>query len=416
MANEGKLLDHLFRHQYGKMVSILSRIFGLRHLPMIEDAVQDTFIAALKTWRRRMPDDPEAWLTAAAKNRMIDLFRKLRAEEGRVGKFDSGPSSIALQELFLDSQVADSQLRMIFTACNPVLKSQDQIAFALKTIAGLGVTEIAGALLLKPDTIKKRLARARKTIIDRNIKFEIPQGKALQPRLDRVLEVIYLIFNEGFHSNNRDVLVREDLCGEAIRLCKMVLTNKSIVTPDCHALFALLCFQSSRLRSKTDADGAAISLRLQDRSLWYQPLIAYGHVAMEAAVQTNHFGSYHYEAAIASEHARAPTYDQTNWQQISDWYEALDQLNPNPLHKLNLAVVCIELGDYSKAHRLLTVTDHSDLEQRTYLYHGLWAEYYWQTGDLSAALQAIDTALMSVNNQAEKSFLEAKKERIAGNK
>lgn len=188
------IIDHLFRHQHGRMVAILTRIFGLSNLEIIEDAVQDTFIKAMGTWRNGMPDNPEAWLTQAAKNRMIDLFRKLKSEKERAAYMESGTSTISVNELFLDDEIADSQLRMIFTACHPQLDPRDQIAFALKTIAGFSQKEIASALLLKEEAIKKRLSRARKAIGIKSISFEIPQGEQLNQRMIRVLEVLYLLF------------------------------------------------------------------------------------------------------------------------------------------------------------------------------------------------------------------------------
>ena len=219
-------MDHLFRHHYGKMVSVLTRIFGLSNLEIVEDAVQDTFIKALTAWRINPPENPEAWLTKAAKNRVIDIFRKLNAEQKRIPKLENGPASLAINELFLDDEIEDSQLRMIFTACHPVLNSKDQIAFALKTISGFSTKEIASALLLKEETIKKRLMRARKSIAEKELSFEIPQGKELPKRLNRVIESLYLTFNEGFHSNKKDLLVRKELCGEAMRLCKLLKKNE----------------------------------------------------------------------------------------------------------------------------------------------------------------------------------------------
>jgi len=408
---EQKNIDHLFRHQYGKMVSILTRIFGVQHLQLIEDAVQDTFISALKTWRNGMPENPEAWLTSAAKNRVIDLFRQTDSMNERHRKWTSGTATIALNELFLDTEIKDSQLRMIFAACNPRLKSQDQIAFALKTISGFSAKEIATALLLKEETVKKRLTRARKVIVSENLAFEIPAGADLQVRLERAMEVVYLIFNEGFHSTRSSQLVREDLCGEALRLCKLILSNPLTATADVQALFALCCFHSSRLRSKVDENNEALSLREQDRSLWYQPLIHLGFSVLEKAKQGRP-GVYHIEAAIAAEHARAKTYEDTDWEHIIELYQKLNEWNPSPFHLLNLATCHLQLHAFDEASRLLNSIDEDDLEQRRYLYHGLWAEYYRMKGEKSAGIEAIDKALELVSNEAERKFLQKKRQKI----
>ncbi len=243
------------------MVSVLTRIFGLAHLETIEDAVQDSFYNASLKWRKRIPDNPEAWLTLSAKNRAIDLLRKIKAEKERSGKLLRSPAVVAMDDLFLEHEIEDSQLRMIFTSCNPSLKPQDQISFALKTVAGFGTKEIASALLLNVETIKKRLARARKEIKTYNIKFTVPDKYQTVERVDRVLNSIYLIFNEGFHSNQKDKIIREDLCGEELRLCQILLKRKMYRLPQVYALLGLMCFQSSRLESKISLDGNIINLK-----------------------------------------------------------------------------------------------------------------------------------------------------------
>ena len=201
---EPKLIDHLFRHHSGKMVSVLTRIFGFSNLEIIEDAVQDTFLKASISWRKIQPDNPEAWLTQAAKNRVLDLFRKIHTEKKLLPELKSGIEAIAIHELFLDSEIEDAQLRMIFTACHPNLDPRDRISFALKIISGFSTKEIASALLTKEETVKKRILRAKKIIQKSNITFKIPQGKELPQRIESVLEVLYLIFNEGFHSNKKE--------------------------------------------------------------------------------------------------------------------------------------------------------------------------------------------------------------------
>jgi len=407
--SEQKLIDHLFRHQYGKMVSILTRIFGLTHLGIIEDAVQDTFIQAMVSWRNGLPENPEAWLTKAAKNRTIDIFRKLSADKNRVLKIESGPAAIAISELFLDTEIEDSQLRMIFTACHPVLNSKDQISFALKTVSGFSSKEIASALLLKEETVKKRLVRARKAIAGKEISFQIPIGKELPERLNRVLEVIYLIFNEGFHSNKKESLIRKDLCGEAIRLCKILLKNTLTRQPSTYALFALLCFHSARLDSKMNTANEIIDLKNQDRKKWYFPLIKLGSEAMTKAVETDTFTSYHYEATIAMEHLKAPTFAATNWAKILNWYEQLYIIQPSPFNLLNQAMVQIQQEKFKEALSLLKQIQPKELEQRAYLYYGAYAEYFALTGVQKKALESIDTALDLVKNEAERQFLLKKK-------
>ncbi len=406
---EPKNIDHLFRHHYGKMVSVLTRIFGLAHLETIEDAVQDTFVKATLSWEDNPPEHPEAWLTKAAKNRVLDIFRKLNAEKKRVPQIDTGMQGIVLNELFLDDEINDSQLRMIFTACHPNLDSRDRISFALKTVSGFSIKEIASALLMKEETVKKRLSRSRKVIEKAGILFQIPQGKELLPRLESVMEVLYLIFNEGFHSNKPAMLVRKDLCSEAIRLCKLLFKNKATRTGSVYALFALMCFHAARLDTKMDESNELLDLKSQDRSKWYFPLMKLGDSAMNKAVEEAPFSSYHYEAAIAAEHLKAATFEETNWRAILNWYEQLYQLQPMPIHLLNMAVVCLQKSDLHLMRHYLNELKSANLGQRTYLLHATWAEYYLLKDSLPQAIESIDRAIAMVTNKQEKSFLENKR-------
>ena len=403
------MIDHLFRHQYGKMVSILTRIFGLQHLEMIEDAVQDTFIRALKAWRTQIPDNPEAWLTQSAKNRILDLLRKLNADQKRELKLKSGPASIAINELFLDHEIGDSQLRMIFTACNPVLNPKDQIAFSLKTISGFSSKEIATSLLLKEETVKKRLLRARKQIAEQNLSFEIPTGKHLQSRVERVLEVIYLIFNEGYSSAKKDAIIREDLCGEAVRLSHCVLKKSISQTPEAYALHALLCYQSARLKSRITANGEIIRLKEQDRTLWYYPLVLLGHEAMEKAMLVEKLSHFHLEAAIAAEYVQASSYESSNWDRLIALNQQLFNLEGSTYILLNLAILHLEKGEYKEAKHLLTRIDPKNLESRAYLYFATYAEYEFAIKNPTTATEYMDKAIDLTENKYEKAFLNKEK-------
>jgi len=409
-------IDHLFRHQFGKMVSILTRIFGLEHLETIEDAVQDTFITAIKAWQYKIPDNPEAWLTAAAKNRVIDLFRKIKAEDARASKLYSGATTLGISEMFSRYEIEDSQLRMIFTACHPDLNPKEQIAFALRTISGFSAKEISSGLLSSEETIKKRLQRARKTIKQNNIAFEIPTGQQLIIRRDRVLEVLYLIFNEGFHSNLKDKLVRKELCGEALRLIKLFLKKKPLRDPKSYALFALMCFHSARLESKINDKNEIIDIKNQNRKLWYFPLMILGSEAMNKSLENKAvISSYHLEAAIAAEHLRAPNYKSTNWNSILEWYKKLNHLQPSIYTKLNIAIVNIELNELDAAHEMLVLLNENDLGKRSYLYFGTLAEYYWKKKDTENALTNINLAIAKVNNTSEQQYLIKKREIISSN-
>ena len=409
-----KIVDHLFRHQYGKMVAILTHIFGLSNIETIEDAVQDTFVRATLQWRNELPENPEAWLTQAAKNRVIDLLRKVKAEKNRFEKVTTGAASIHLNELFLDHEVEDSQLRMIFVACHPDLSPQEQVAFALKTISGFSMNEIAAALLTKPETIKKRLVRARKTIQQKKIQFAFPGPGEVESRLVWVQMVIYLIFNEGFHSTKPDQLISKDLCGEALRLCKLLLNKSQFRSGSLYALFALLCFHSARLESKINAAGEIVDLEHQDRSLWYFPLVELGNDAMNKAMEYPGLTAYHYEASIAAEHLKSKDFLYTNWNLIAEYYDQLYVLQPNASTRLGQAIVTIQLGQWEQAGEILESINLQELGQRAYLWYGTYADLYTRTGNLDQAVQSLEAAIQCTSNTLEKAHLSKKKEKLEG--
>ena len=409
---EDKIIDHLFRHHSGKMVSVLTRIFGLQHLELIEDAVQDTFIKASISWRKQLPDNPEAWLVQASKNRMLDIFRKLQTEKKHIPILRQGVNSIAINELFLDTEIEDAQLRMIFTACHPELDSRDRISFALKTVSGFSTREIASALLMKEQSVNKRLHRARQTIRNSEMAFKIPTGKELPNRLDTVLEVLYLIFNEGFHSNKQDILVRKDLCVEAMRLCQLLLKNENTRSSDTYALMALMSFHAARIDTKTDAENTLLDLKHQDRSKWHLPYFEMGNAMMHKAVEDEIFSRYHYEAAIAAEHLKAKKFEDTNWAKILNWYQKLFEIQPMPAYLLTMAVVCIQMADYARAKEFLDQLNEDDFNQRAYLYYGAIADYHLGVEDQNAALESLEKALELVQNELERNYLLKKKEAI----
>ncbi|SEC17267.1 RNA polymerase sigma-70 factor, ECF subfamily [Tenacibaculum sp. MAR_2009_124] len=407
---ENKHIDHLFRHHSGKMVAVLTRIFGLSNLEIIEDSIQDTFLKASISWKTTTPDNPEAWLTQAAKNRVLDIFRKLKNEKKHTPELSHGAQTIAFNDFFLETEIDDAQLRMIFTACHPKLNAKDQIAFSLKTISGFNTKEIAAALLTKEDSIKKRLLRAKKFITSSSIQFTIPQGLDLRKRIEQVLEVLYLIFNEGFHSNNTNTLIRKELCGEALRLCKLLLKNKYTNIPSAYALFALMCFHAARLESKTTDENEILDLKHQDRSRWSYPLIQLGNAMMHKAVENDERSCYHYEAAIAAEHIKAASFELTNWKKILYWYECLHELKPSPYYLLNMAVVCLQDDNYMKANFYFEKINIKELEQRSYLYYGAKSDYYSQTNQHDKAIEYLNFAIEKVNNKLEKNYLLKKKQ------
>lgn len=402
------MVDHLFRHQYGKMVAILTKIFGPSHLELVEDALQDTFLKASLQWRKQQPENPEAWLIQAAKNRSLDLLRQIKARESREESFQKGRSMEEIEAYFLDHEVQDSQLRMLFLACHPSFNRAEQIAFALKSIAGFSQREIAHALLLKEETVKKRLARARKKIKSEGIELEYPGPEEIQEGLKGVMQIIYLIFNEGFHSTKKEQLVDKELCGEALRLAKLLLSKENFRSGSLYALFALLCFNSARLDAKQN-EMEILDLKQQDRKLWYKPLIELGQNALQKAfTDYPERSAYHFEAFIAWEHCRAKEFEDTNWEAILSHYNQLYQLLPSEAIKLSRANVLVQLQRFDAARQQLSDIELSALEGRQYLYYATKAELEISLGQIKEAQSALEQAISLANNRREKAYLQAK--------
>jgi RNA polymerase sigma-70 factor (ECF subfamily) len=310
-----------------------------------------------------------------------------------------------VNNFFLDDEIQDSQLRMMFACSHPAIPEESQIALTLKTLCGLSVHEIAKAFLTNDEAISKRIYRAKEKIISERIELNVPQGKELPERLDVVLKSLYLLFNEGYNSSHPDKLIREDLCEEAIRLSYLLtlqsITNLSRV----NALLSLMCFQASRLQARVDDKGNIVLLKYQDRSKWYKPLIERGTAYLELASKMGEASSYHVEAAIASLHAVAPSFEQTDWKSIYDLYESLYQIQPEPIVALNKAIASAYAISKERAlEELLKITGLEDY----YLYHTSIGEIYFEMANKSQAKKFYETALHLTTSHQEQELLKRK--------
>lgn len=413
------LTDHLFRHESGKMVAVLTRIFGLNNISTAEDIVQDAFAQALKEWSFKIPPNPSAWLMMTAKNKAIDVLRRERLkqnyEQEAAYELSSQYFSIPIIEnLFMQNEIRDSQLRMIFACCHPALSEPDQIAFTLKICSGFSIEEIAGALLLNTDTVKKRIQRARKLITDKSIKFDIPAGAELKRRLDIVLHSIYLLFNEGYNSGNKDNLIRKDLCEEAIRLAIMLTENKYIAQPKCYALLSLMCMLAARFDSRLSPEGEIILLAEQDRSIWSKELIDIGLDYLNRSSAGDEITDYHIEAAIAAEHCIAPKFSDTNWKRILVLYDMLKNVNASPVVLLNRAIVIGKIDGAKKAlEEIKKIPELEKYLKSNYLFSAVLGEVYFQLNDFQQAQIHFESALKLIKSDAEKKLIEKKIKRFS---
>jgi len=328
-----------FRREYARVVAAVLRL--VRDIDLAEEIVQEAFEQALDRWPRTgTPDRPGAWLVTTARRRAIDRLRRGRRAEARADAIAYEAALAADDEIpdVTDPEtIADDRLRLIFTCCHPRLPADSRVALTLKLVGGLSTVEIARAFLVPEPTIAQRLVRAKRTIRDRALPYEVPEGTELSERLPAVLAVVYLIFNEGYAAHTGDALVRLDLCEEAVRLGHM-LVELMPLEPEVLGLAALMELQTSRAATRADVDGNLVLLADQDRSRWDRARIARGLALLERAGPVAHAGPYQLQAAIAACHARAASWEATDWETIVTLYQALVDVEPSPVVELNRAV------------------------------------------------------------------------------
>ena len=406
--NINQLVDHLFQHESGKMIAVLSRLLGLQNIEIAQDLVQDTLLQAMSTWGyKSVPDNPSAWLYRVAKNKAIDFLRrekKFKEVSPQYSYLLQSEYTLAstVNNLFLENEIQDSQLRMMFACCHPSIQEESQIALTLKTLCGLSVNEISKAFLTTEETIAKRIYRAKEKIKAEKIELEVPQNDELSTRVDTVLKSLYLLFNEGYKSSNPDKLIREDLCEEAMRLCFLLTQHSLTALPRTKALLALMCFQASRFDSRLDDKNNIILLKHQDRSKWNRSLMSKGFELMEESTEPFEVSSYHLEAAIASQHAVARSFEQTNWKSIYHLYEMLYQLQPNPIVAMNKAIA----SSYaiSKQNALKELQQIKGLEDH-HLYYVSIGEMYFDLENKPEAKKFFEKALELTSSGYEQQLL-----------
>ena len=347
------------------MAAVLTRYLGTEHLEVAEDLVQDTLLKAMETWPfHTIPENPSAWLYKVAKNKAIDFIRsrqtEIKTKEGYHQRIEKD-----FQEAFAEGEINDSVLRMMFACCHPVIPPESQMAVTLKTLGGLSTAEIAHAFLTNEETIAKRIYRAKAKIREERIKIEAPSVYDLSFRLNSVLKILYLIFNEGYYSIEGNSMIREDLCEEAMRLTYLLMQNRSTNLPKVKALMALMCLQTSRLSARSNSLGEIVLLEHQDRSKWSRPLIEKGLLLLEEASDGEELSEYHVEAAIASVHSLATSFKDTQWQKLILLYDALYRIKPGPMVELNRAIA---MGYASSPEEGLVALSEIKNLQNHYLY------------------------------------------------
>lgn len=422
VAGPAGLVEHFFRHEAGRLHGALTRRFGVHNLSLIEDAVQEAMIRALRTWSMGgVPPNPSAWISRVAINLALDALRhdgmsasKEDAIAAYLEQTASAPPSADAVALESDEHVIrDDALRLLFVCCHPAISPDAQVVLALKVLGGFGTGEIARAFLATEAAIEKQLTRTKQRLRDAGVRFELPPaGAELSLRLDGVLATLYLLFNEGYKASRGEQLLREDLCREAIRLAGLLVEHPAGDTPRAHALLALMLFNAARFPTRTDAQGDLLRLEAQDRSRWDRALIDRGLCHLVAAAQGDALTEYHVQAGIAACHCLAPDAASTDWTSILRHYDDLMRLNPSPIVALNRAVAVANLqGAAAGLAALSEISDRPRLE-RHYLYHAVAAELHWRLGAHREAAEGFRRALRLAELGPEQLHLSRMLERV----
>ncbi len=399
-------VDAFFREKWRDIIVVLTRRFGPQHLDDIENAVQTAMVRALDSWPLAgIPDNPGGWIFTVAKNHMLDRLRKAKLAA------ESVPA--VTDRLYPDESdspewagpLEDDTLRMILVCCHPRLTARESIAITLRLICGLGTHDVAGGLLIGDAAARKLLYRTKEKIRRSRFSFELPEPDEQAARLDRVLQIVYLLFNEGYAARTGDDLTRNDLCAEAQRLADLLLRSQMAQEGRVWALAALMAFQASRLPARVDAEGRLLRLQEQDRSRWDHRQIALGFRFLDQSMTGEARSRYHIEAAIAACHAAASTYDDTDWRRIRGFYDDLMTVAPSPVVELNRSVaVMMTEGPAAGLNVLQTLEDAPALRD-SYLLPALQGDFEARAGRPDVAAAYYRTALDKSENSPVRAFL-----------
>lgn len=397
------LTAHLFRIEYGKVVSVIIKFLGVDNLKIAEDIAQETFYKAVKHWQHNgIPPNPRAWLYLTAKNECLNLLKKKKREreyKKNIKRSDSG--HLDLERLVFSEQViADEQLKMMFVCCHSSISKKAQLTLMLKILCGFSISEIANAFFISTEAVNKRLVRARKKLRDNKVSFTLPRN--IENEVPIIIQAIYLLFNEGYSPSEKDKLIRKDLCFEAIRLAEILKDHQNITNKDdCYALLSLMYSNASRFDARLNAANEVIEMKCQDRDKWNQDLINKGILYLDKGTENETVSIYHILAAISAHHCIATTFEETNWDAILSLYDSLLDIADSPIIRLNRSVAVSKVKGIPIAiHELKQLSSKTDIEHY-YLFHSTIAEFYLEMLDLEEAAVHLKKAIAIANNDRD---------------
>ncbi len=409
-TDSGSLVEHCFRHEYGRLVAMLTRALGVRNLELVEDVVQAALAKAIIVWAQKgLPSDPAAWLYRTARNLAIDTIRRTQVEQRIAAENSLEHAFLAQDRALADAaEVEDASLRFLFLCCHPSIPLDSSVAIALKTVSGFSTEEIATAFLITKSNAEKRITRAKEVLRKSGDEIANLDPHSMDSRLAAVQSTIYLLFSEGYSSSSGDVALRKDLCEEAIRLIRMLLNHSHLASASSAALLALMLMHIARFDARVDTSGAIVLLESQDRSRWNWAMIREAMEWMARSTESNVLSRFHIESAIAWEHCRASNFETIDWRRVVELYQTLEQLCPSPMIRLNLAIAWAYVAGPEIGLQCLIEITESDRSRLRPWWDCAVAEAFHRLGKTAEATAHWNDALLLTTGTAHRNLIARK--------